>query len=318
MPGYLTDPASYAAGIAITASGNISAPNVQSAIYELDSEKADGSSTTSALALKAPLVSPTFTGTLSASVANVSSNLTVDTNTLFVDAANNRVGIGTNSPSSILNVVGGDIVLSNSSQTNFVQLTSDGALELYKSNSEPYIDFKTTSLEDFDTRIQQHSNGLSFQTGGHGATSEKMKIDSAGRVTIPNQPAIYLDGNNPNWATQALGTTIKDFSVSFSRGNMSWDSSTGRITVPVSGYYYLHFQAYHATSSTGRVFIRKNGNSQVLAQFGSMPGDQTKVVSAIISASANDYFDVCQDAGSWQLNAYRGSLHTAMYCVFLG
>lgn len=64
MPGYLLDPASYASGIAISASGNISAPNVQDAIYELDSEKS-------------PISSPTFTGTVTlpsnTSIGNVSS-----------------------------------------------------------------------------------------------------------------------------------------------------------------------------------------------------------------------------------------------------
>ncbi|MEK7572556.1 MAG: hypothetical protein AAB493_01735, partial [Patescibacteria group bacterium] len=33
-------------------------------------------------------------------------NLTVDTNTLFVDSVNHRVGIGTTTPSSLLNIKG--------------------------------------------------------------------------------------------------------------------------------------------------------------------------------------------------------------------
>jgi hypothetical protein len=42
--------------------------------------------------------------------ARVSGNLTVDTNTLFVDATNNRVGIGTTSPSALLTVAGDILV----------------------------------------------------------------------------------------------------------------------------------------------------------------------------------------------------------------
>ena len=45
------------------------------------------------LDLKAPLASPTFTG-----------DATFDTDTLFVDSTNNRVGIGTNSPARSLQV----------------------------------------------------------------------------------------------------------------------------------------------------------------------------------------------------------------------
>jgi hypothetical protein len=37
---------------------------------------------------------------------NISKNLTVDTNTLFVDASNNRVGIGTITPAYALDVTG--------------------------------------------------------------------------------------------------------------------------------------------------------------------------------------------------------------------
>ena len=46
----------------------------------------------------------TSIGTLSA--LTITGNLTVDTNTLFVDATNNRVGVGTLNPSTALDVVG--------------------------------------------------------------------------------------------------------------------------------------------------------------------------------------------------------------------
>ncbi|MFN6963199.1 MAG: tail fiber domain-containing protein [Pyrinomonadaceae bacterium] len=50
--------------------------------------------------------SATLTGALTAGSANVGGNLTVDTNTLVVDAANNRVGIGTATPTSTVGVAG--------------------------------------------------------------------------------------------------------------------------------------------------------------------------------------------------------------------
>lgn len=51
MPGYLVVPSVNAAGMSIIPSGNVAASNVQSAVYELDSEKA-------------AVISPTFTGTV--------------------------------------------------------------------------------------------------------------------------------------------------------------------------------------------------------------------------------------------------------------
>lgn len=46
MPGYLVDPATSAAGVMIVPLGTISSDNVQSAVYELDNEKATTSSVT--------------------------------------------------------------------------------------------------------------------------------------------------------------------------------------------------------------------------------------------------------------------------------
>ena len=50
--------------------------------------------------------SASVTGALSSGSAGVAGNLTVDTNTLVVDAANNRVGIGTASPSNTVSLGG--------------------------------------------------------------------------------------------------------------------------------------------------------------------------------------------------------------------
>jgi hypothetical protein len=55
------------------------------------------------LALKAPLASPVFTG-----------DVNFDTDTLVVDSVNDRVGIGTASPASSLNVIGGQCILGGS------------------------------------------------------------------------------------------------------------------------------------------------------------------------------------------------------------
>ena len=80
-------PVTTASGVSNVPAGNISATNVQSAINELDSEKADAAATTSALALKAPLASPALTGTPTAPTAAPLTNTTQLATTAFVTAA---------------------------------------------------------------------------------------------------------------------------------------------------------------------------------------------------------------------------------------
>ena len=67
MPGYLVDPIANAANIPILPSGNITANNLQSAIYELDSNKPQASA-------------------VSASISNVSASVsTLNTNISSVE-----------------------------------------------------------------------------------------------------------------------------------------------------------------------------------------------------------------------------------------
>lgn len=75
--------------------------------------------------------------------------------------------------------------------TNGVLLSpGQGAIELYRSDDAAYIDFKTTAAEDYDARIQAASNGLTFQTGGNGATANRLTITSSGDVNVLGPMAV--------------------------------------------------------------------------------------------------------------------------------
>jgi hypothetical protein len=99
------------------------------------------------------------------------STLTVDTTTLVVDATNNRVGVGTGSPSYALDVVGNIKATNSSGSTIIVNRTSNpGSVEL-QYNGTQTAQFSALS-----------GGGIATYVGS--SPSEAMRIDSSGRVGI--------------------------------------------------------------------------------------------------------------------------------------
>ena len=117
---------------------------------------------------------------------DVSGNLTVDTNTLHVDSANNKVGIGTVSPNSSW-VSASNLVISDTS--------SDGGMTILSGTSgNGNIMFSDTTGGAFsDARglitYLHASDAMRFHT----ANTEAMRIDSSGNVGIgTSSPASAL------------------------------------------------------------------------------------------------------------------------------
>lgn len=131
---------------------NITATNVQSALEQLDD-------------IKAPKASPTFTGTVTAS------SLAVDTDTLFVDATNNRVGINKTNATFTLDVAGN--TRTNHLVLNAVESAPNEASFIYKPSTY----------------------AIAFGT----ATEERMRIDQSGFVGIgeinPSKKLHIKDGD---------------------------------------------------------------------------------------------------------------------------
>jgi len=126
----------------------------------------------------------TSVGTLSS--LTVSGDLTVDTSTLKVDSTNNRVGIGTTSPSSALETVGGDgITISNSGDT-FLQLKTTGT------TATNYIEFKDSGGSAGSISYNHTDNYLATKVNG----TERMRIDSSGNVQIGTGTPAYLVGTS--------------------------------------------------------------------------------------------------------------------------
>lgn len=126
------------------------------------------------------------------STVNMTSSLAVDTNTLFVDAPNNRVGIGTTSPGTNLEVLG-----------------APPTLYVNASTGSPRVLINSPSGQD--TRIVLTENGTSQWAIGHFTTGGPLMFSQAGdlsnpKVTFLQNGQVGIGTTTPATALSVVGT----------------------------------------------------------------------------------------------------------------
>jgi len=175
----------------------------------------------SALSGYLPLTGGTLTGPLGGTSATFSGDLTIDTNTLYVDSTNNRVGIGTNTPDSTLQVVGtirwNDLSSSNGgTASRYIGITNTGQTSFFGVDSS-VGQFTGVAYAAF---IYTDSKPIVFAPN----SVARVIIDTSGRTSIgyTTNPSIYnLDVNGTGRFTGALSGTSATFSSSVGIGTSS-------------------------------------------------------------------------------------------------
>lgn len=152
-----------------------------------------------------------------------------------------------------------------------------------------------------------------------GGTSQNFQnsisINPGGNVTLPFHPIMKVDGSNFGWYDLADGSVVNGSYVSptYTRGGMTWNSSLGRITVPVAGCYEMSYTSYSTVGQT-RMHLRKNGASfTMMHKYES--SDAQRVVVGNVDAAANDYFDAYIEYG---VSHYYGGNHTYFTLKLIG
>src|SRR5210317_2666878 len=168
-----------------------SSPEALNTLNELAAALGDdanfSTTVTNSIALKAPLASPTFTG-----------DVTFDATTLVVDSTNNRVGIGTTSPDTLLNIA------SASAPTLRIENTDGslglgqviGAVEFYKTDTSGAGAGVAGGMQLLSTFSTGSRNALTFSSSNADANNtEGFRLDEDGNLLVGTTNTLPANNN---------------------------------------------------------------------------------------------------------------------------
>lgn len=148
----------------------------------------------------------------------------------------------------------------------------------------------TSAGSNLKRRIIRSIDGefrLGLEDDASTSYTNHLNIDSSGRVTMPLQPSFYAK----NQPSVAAVNTIVGGTIDHNVGSC-YNSSTGRFTAPVSGYYYVAFGVLTAISNDRvELNLYKNGGLHVRANesTGSTSPYGGAFSSVVMYLAANDY-----------------------------
>ena len=240
---------------------------------------------------------------------NVADNLTVDTNTLHVDASNSKVGIGTTSPEETLEVVH----------------ATAPAIQLNRTNDGGFKSILRQQGNDFEIRGSSGSTKIYTGNADGDSSTARLIINASGHTTSPSQPFVTFQGNsNGNTSVgnaERFGATDDGnpaFNTAPQKGGIqgiTYNSANGQFTVPTAGRYLIFFQAYYNGGAAQiRIAMYINNIQMALDHNNSMVG--TQQLHYLSNASANDYIDFRMISGGTQ-DWYMGVNHMLGYITLL-
>lgn len=246
---------------------------------------------------------------MATSITNTSvttDDLTVDTSTLKVDAANNRVGIGTATPTqATLHVDGGGVPArfeSTSAGTSYVQFGASG----------------TTNYG----QIAMNGDDMTLRT----AYQDRMTITSGGVITKPSQPFFEACFSTSGWTDYTKGGTWVKMEMDATITNVGghYDTTNTRFVAPVAGKYFMSASVFlNVTWNSATPYLSYLGfykNNSFFSHFGQDVQSTEHIRHGIIMPlAANDYVDVrIQQAQTPTTNQYYKQANARNYTYFHG
>ena len=221
-----------------------------------------GGGTSGAVTVNIEAAQPTVTSTGTLTSATISGDLTVDTNTLFVDASENSVCIGTTTAQAKLHIVKNDAGALNDSNSNMfmIENTTATGMAIGSSNSgEGHIYFSDSDDADVGTISYFHSdNSLRFRVNA----SEPMRIHSNGVLSA--SAGIALGVGTASTASNVLndyeeGTWTPVMAASGTNPSVGYAVQEGRYTKigrQVIAPFRIQLNALTLGSASGNIQIQ--------------------------------------------------------------
>ncbi len=151
---------------------------------------------------------------------------------------------------------------------------------------------------------QGSDQSLALTTAG----TQRLIVDSSGRVTMPYQPSFFVFLNN----AQSVSSGGQKINFDTVRHNIAsgWNGSTYRFTAPVSGRYLFNTTvSFNSLSSPAELQLYKNGGS-FSGKYDTTTGSTGQSLSVIWDLAANDYVEAYTYAGVSRTHTGRGDAWT--------
>ena len=153
-----------------------------------------------------------------------------------------------------------------------------------------------------------HEQGVDLVFGT--TNTERMRIDSSGRVTMTYQPAFRATLIT---STNTTGNYMIFESVDYNIGN-HYNATTGIFTAPIAGRYMVSVQGFNENSQSSQLYVRvNNANKSYSLSYGPTYGMMSQ--HSVFNLAANDTVRVYCNAG--ELYA-AGADSNSFSCYLLG
>jgi len=199
----------------------------------------------------------------------------------YMNVTSSGVGIGTLTPQTTLDV--GGTIRNTPDKSSYIQVgrfsSAYGGAALSTAGGSTF---------------------LSLQVEGF----EGLKIDSAGRVQHPNQPAFSATRTGGAFTNTGVGV----FNATYFNIGGHYNTSTGRFTAPIAGTYIMTCAGLpNSTINSQFMYIMKNGSIYGASVY-VINSDESVAATSIMNLLVNDYVEIYYNGGSEQIFcAFSGS-----------